>query len=119
MNHQVQNLSSFGLELKSFDVRTHEKTSGDKQGSLTMLGTTWQVGGLKGPCGALYVSNNLSKRAGQLLDLLKKSTNLVGNRQEALDLFEACQRSKSAPKMKNFRPIWTMRICSSSMILRK
>src|SRR5215510_12707109 len=39
--------------------------------------------------------------------------------QETLTFFEDCQRSKSAPRMKNLRPIWTMRICSSSMILRK
>src|SRR4026207_814204 len=39
--------------------------------------------------------------------------------QDNLDLFCDCQRSKSAPRMKNLRPIWTIRICSSSMILRK
>src|SRR5881396_1622892 len=39
--------------------------------------------------------------------------------QDNLALFDACQRSKSAPNMKNLRPIWTMRMRSSSMILRK
>src|SRR5580765_16532 len=39
--------------------------------------------------------------------------------QETLVLFDDCQRSKSAPNIKNFRPICTMRIRSSSMILRK
>src|SRR6185503_21010152 len=49
----------------------------------------------------------------------RKSTYLVDSYQETFTRFSACQRSKSAPRMKNFRPIWTMRIRSSSMILRK
>src|SRR5215472_1494236 len=40
-------------------------------------------------------------------------------RQDTFDFFAACQRSKSALRMKNFRPIWTIRMRSSSMILRK
>src|SRR5438093_4532288 len=47
------------------------------------------------------------------------STKLLDGYQDNLDLFDACQRSKSAPNMKNLRPIWTMRMRSSSMILRK
>src|SRR5437763_14590509 len=47
------------------------------------------------------------------------SIKLLDGNQDNLDLFEACQRSKSAPNMKNLRPIWTIRIRSSSMILRK
>src|SRR3989454_8630462 len=47
------------------------------------------------------------------------STKLLDGNQDNLDLFDACQRSKSAPNMKNLRPIWTIRIRSSSMILRK
>src|SRR5881396_3447195 len=47
------------------------------------------------------------------------SRNLLDGIQDNLALFEACQRSKSAPNMKNLRPIWTIRIRSSSMILRK
>src|SRR6185503_5362091 len=49
----------------------------------------------------------------------RKSTYLVDSYQETFTRFSACQRSKSAPRMKNFRPIWTIRIRSSSMILRK
>src|SRR6266581_3848619 len=37
--------------------------------------------------------------------------------QDNLALFDACQRSKSAPNMKNLRPIWTIRIRSSSLIM--
>src|SRR5207248_11347546 len=47
------------------------------------------------------------------------SIKLLDGNQDNLDLFDACQRSKSAPNMKNLRPIWTMRMRSSSMILRK
>src|SRR5213593_3644657 len=47
------------------------------------------------------------------------STKLLDGTQANLDLLDACQRSKSAPNMKNLRPIWTIRIRSSSMILRK
>src|SRR5262245_44834775 len=43
----------------------------------------------------------------------------MGPRQDSFAFFAACHRAKSAPSIKNFRPIWTIRICSSSMILRK
>src|SRR5262245_40508867 len=36
-----------------------------------------------------------------------------------LTLLPACQFMKSRPSMKNFRPIWTIGMRSSSMILRK
>src|SRR5207253_235857 len=47
------------------------------------------------------------------------SRKLVDAYQESFAFLPACQRSKSAPRMKNFRPIWTIRMRSSSMILRK
>src|SRR5437660_5355353 len=43
----------------------------------------------------------------------------MDRKQESFSFFDDCQRSKSAPSMKNFRPIWTIRMRSSSMILRK
>src|SRR5256885_2913247 len=39
--------------------------------------------------------------------------------QDAFNFFDDAQRSKSAPSIKNLRPVWTIRIRSSSMILRK
>jgi len=104
MNHQTQNLSSFGLELKSFDVRTHEKTSRDKEGSLTMLGTTWQVGGSKGPCGALYVSNNLSKRAGQLLGFIEEINQLGGRPSRGFRSFRGLPALKIGTQNEEFPP---------------
>src|SRR5262245_37432621 len=53
------------------------------------------------------------------LSFVVLSTKLMGPRQDSFAFFAACQRAKSAPRIKNFRPIWTIRICSSSMILRK
>src|SRR5262245_33819420 len=53
------------------------------------------------------------------LSFVVGSTKLMDWRQDSLAFFAACQRAKSAPSIKNFRPIWTIRICSSSMILRK
>src|SRR5439155_12102535 len=47
------------------------------------------------------------------------STKMMDRHQDTFALFAACQRSKSAPSIKNFRPIWTIRMRSSSMILRK
>src|SRR6516165_11087513 len=48
-----------------------------------------------------------------------QSSKLIDGDQDSLIFFDDCQRSKSAPSMKNFLPIWTMRMRSSSMILRK
>src|SRR2546428_2125671 len=47
------------------------------------------------------------------------SIKLMEKFQDTLLLLADCQRSKSAPRIKNFRPIWTIRMRSSSMILRK
>src|SRR5215471_5002246 len=53
------------------------------------------------------------------LDFVVRSTKLMDRHQDSLAFFDSCHRAKSAPRIKNFRPIWTIRICSSSMILRK
>src|SRR5215475_16140594 len=53
------------------------------------------------------------------LNFVAGSTKLMDRHQDSFALLDSCQRAKSAPSIKNFRPIWTIRICSSSMILRK
>src|SRR5262249_7448797 len=53
------------------------------------------------------------------LDFVVRSTKMMERQQDRFAFFYFFHRAKSAPRIKNFRPIWTIRICSSSMILRK
>src|SRR5579883_3398493 len=98
MNHQVQNLAGFRLELESFHVCCHGM-------SVARVSGRFKLGGL----------NPLLRPP----RFFGPSTKLMELRQESFVLFAACQRSKSAPRMKNFRPIWTIRMRSSLMIMQK
>ena len=98
MNHQVQDLTSLRLELECFRIRAHGES------------VARRVGGLQD-------GRPLGGRPPRFF--IASSTKLMERRQDTLGFFDACHRSKSAPSMKNFRPIWTIRIRSSSMILRK
>src|SRR5215831_17783850 len=97
MNHQVQNLSSFGLKFERFDICGHERECSEA-GRELQDGRPHIVG---------------------RLDFVAGSTKLMDRNQDSFAFFDSCHRAKSAPSIKNFRPIWTIRICSSSMILRK
>src|SRR5262245_34871225 len=97
MNHQVQNLTGFCLELERFDIRCHDREC-------------------NGECRGVQAGGRRVMRPPVLKD---GSRELVEECQDACNFFDDCQRSKSAPRMKNFRPICTIRMRSSSMILRK
>ena len=103
MDHQIENLTGLGLKLENFRIFAH---------ATKCNGCTLHVqDGGRGGRGSMAAENS-----GQSLSSINK---VDGQRQLALTLFVACQRSKSAPRIKNLRPIWTIRIRSSSMILRK
>src|SRR5262245_18257938 len=59
------------------------------------------------------------RRKRDRLNVVAGSTKLLDRQQDSFAFFDSCQRAKSTPSIKNFRPIWTIQICSSSMILRK
>src|SRR5439155_9488365 len=97
VDHQVQHLTSLRLELERFRFSCHN-------GSVSRRGENLQVDRTSGG-GFFLPLCAFALAIGRRPHFVSSSTKLMDMFQEGLTFFVACQRSKSAPRMKNFRPI--------------
>jgi hypothetical protein len=97
MDHQIQHLTSLRLKLKGFRFGCHN-------GSVTRRGEDLQDD-RNSSDGAFLPLHACVIGCGRRPHFASSSTKLMDMFQDGLTFFVACQRSKSAPRMKNFRPI--------------